>query len=121
MVPYLRAANVSDGRLNLGDVCFQNILLRIRPRSEQTDPRLLAWWCRATQIADVKVGLAQRVIMLKPDLSLVLPDSLAFAVRSRHSTRTLNRQLALLKERRQALISAAVTGELDVTARMAGL
>ena len=31
------------------------------------------------------------------------------------ATETLTRQVALLKERRQALITAAVTGELDVT------
>lgn len=91
MVPYLRAANVKDGALDLGDVksmnfspneqavfslergdvlvtegsgsltsvgasavwnadlsgtvCFQNTLLRLRPR-RGTDPRFLAWWCR---------------------------------------------------------------------------
>ena len=91
MVPYLRAANVNDGALDLSDVkvmnftpneqvvfslkrgdvlvtegsgslgavgasavwnedvtgtfCFQNTLLRLRPRPG-TDPRFLAWWCR---------------------------------------------------------------------------
>lgn len=91
MVPYLRAANVMDGMLDLADVkemnfepkeqsvfalrkgdvlvtegsgslravgassvwegeipgvvCFQNTLLRLRPRPS-TDPRFLAWWCR---------------------------------------------------------------------------
>lgn len=91
MVPYLRAANVLDGRLDLSDVkemnftpneqvvyslkpgdvlitegsgslntvgasavwngelagvvCFQNTLLRARPRRGM-DPRYLAWWCR---------------------------------------------------------------------------
>lgn len=91
MVPYLRAANVKDGYLELEDVkemnfspseqeafalrpgdvlvtegsgslsavgascvwgaqiegvvCFQNTLLRLRPRAS-TDPRFLAWWCR---------------------------------------------------------------------------
>jgi type I restriction enzyme, S subunit len=91
MVPYLRAANVTDGKLLLDDVfemnftpeeqavfalrpgdvlvtegsgslrsvgasavwngdlpglyCFQNTLLRLRPRGD-TDPRFLAWWCR---------------------------------------------------------------------------
>lgn len=29
-----------------GTVCFQNTLLRLRPRSSTTDPRFLAWWCR---------------------------------------------------------------------------
>lgn len=91
MMPYLRAANVKDGTLDLEDVksmnftpaeqkvfalrpgdilvsegsgslrsvgasavwnaevdgvvCFQNTLLRLRPRPS-TDPRFLAWWCR---------------------------------------------------------------------------
>lgn len=91
MVPYLRAANVKDGTLDLtdvkemnfspaeqaifslapgdvlvtegsgslgtvgasavwrgeieGTVCFQNTLLRLRPRTG-TDSRFLAWWCR---------------------------------------------------------------------------
>ena len=91
MTPYLRAANVKDGELDLtdvksmnfdpieqsrfalrpgdvlvtegsgslsavgassvwngevqGTVCFQNTLLRLRPRPS-TDPRFLAWWCR---------------------------------------------------------------------------
>lgn len=91
MTPYLRAANVKDGVLDLadvkemnfdprergvfslrpgdvlitegsgslssvgasavwrgeidGEVCFQNTLLRVRPRAT-TDARFLAWWCR---------------------------------------------------------------------------
>ena len=91
MTPYLRAANVKDGALDLSDVkemnftpaeqqlyalrpgdvlvtegsgslsavgasavwsgelkgivCFQNTLLRLRPRVT-TDPRFLGWWCR---------------------------------------------------------------------------
>src|SRR5262249_20385166 len=93
MVPYMRAANVKDGVLDLGDVksmnfspseqevfalrpgdvlvsegsgslsavgasavwngevagrvCFQNTLLRLRPRRTTTDSRFLAWWSRA--------------------------------------------------------------------------
>jgi type I restriction enzyme S subunit len=93
MVPYLRAANVKDGALDLTDVksmnftpaeqqifslrfgdvlvtegsgslqavgasavwrgevdaivCFQNTLLRMRPRSGITDGRFLEWWARS--------------------------------------------------------------------------
>jgi type I restriction enzyme S subunit len=93
MVPYLRAANVKDGELALGDVlsmnftpqeqkifslvpgdvlvtegsgslssvgaaavwtgeidgtiCFQNTLLRLRPRSGVTDGSFLGWWARS--------------------------------------------------------------------------
>ncbi|MFJ3625455.1 restriction endonuclease subunit S [Streptomyces albidoflavus] len=105
-MPYLRAANVLDGRLDLGDVqqmsftpvelrfyslrpgdvlvtegsgsinsvgasavwqgeiddpivCFQNTLLRLRPR-EGLDGRFLAWWARAAfaskQFASIASG-----------------------------------------------------------------
>ncbi|MGH3568158.1 MAG: restriction endonuclease subunit S [Pseudonocardia sp.] len=93
MVPYLRAANVKDGELDLSDVksmnfdpseqktfalqpgdilvtegsgslgavgasavwsgelpgtiCFQNTLVRLRPRSGVSDGRFLGWWARA--------------------------------------------------------------------------
>jgi type I restriction enzyme S subunit len=39
------ATAVWQGELE-GTVCFQNTLLRLRPRSETTDPGYLAWWCR---------------------------------------------------------------------------
>jgi type I restriction enzyme S subunit len=38
------ASSVWNGELD-GTVCFQNTLLRLRPRSS-TDSRFLAWWCR---------------------------------------------------------------------------
>lgn len=38
------ASAVWNGELG-GVVCFQNTLLRLRPRPS-TDPRFLAWWCR---------------------------------------------------------------------------
>ena len=31
-----------------GTVCFQNTLLRLRPKGQQTDQMFLAWWTRAT-------------------------------------------------------------------------
>jgi type I restriction enzyme, S subunit len=104
MIPYLRAANVSDGRLNLDDVKemnftpdeqhvfalkpgdvlvtegsgslgavgasavwhgeipgtigFQNTLLRLRPRSDATDPRFLEWWCRSAFADGVFASIA---------------------------------------------------------------
>lgn len=43
-----------------GIVCFQNTLLRVRPRSGVTDGRFLAWWARhahaSGQIAAVSSG-----------------------------------------------------------------
>jgi type I restriction enzyme S subunit len=104
MVPYLRAANVKDGALELSDVksmnfspteqrffslrpsdvlvtegsgslatvgasatwsgdlpgtiCFQNTLLRLRPRSEATDPRFLAWWARHAFASGIFASIA---------------------------------------------------------------
>ncbi len=104
MVPYLRAANVKDGELDLSDVkfmnfgpaeqrlfglrpgdvlvtegsgslatvgasatwagdmsgtvCFQNTLIRLRPRSEATDQRFLAWWARYAFAAGVFARIA---------------------------------------------------------------
>jgi type I restriction enzyme, S subunit len=104
MVPYLRAANVVDGRLELNDVkemnfslaeqrvfalhpgdilvtegsgsqravgasavwrgeidgpvCFQNTLLRVRPRTADTDSRFLAWWCRSAFAGGVFASVA---------------------------------------------------------------
>src|SRR5690606_26012790 len=103
MVPYLRAANVKDGSLDLtdvkemnftpteqhifalqpgdvlvtegsgslgsvgsssvwngdlqGTVCFQNTLLRLRPRGE-TDSRFLAWWARYAHAAGLFASVA---------------------------------------------------------------
>lgn len=104
MVPYLRAANVVDGRLDLsnvlsmnftpneqrifslrrgdvlvtegsgslrsvgatavydgeiaGTVCFQNTLLRLRPRNDAVDGRFLQWWARATYAAGTFASVA---------------------------------------------------------------
>ncbi|MET7766212.1 restriction endonuclease subunit S [Streptomyces sp. NPDC005393] len=104
MVPYLRAANVKDGVLDLSDVkemnftpaeqqtfslhpgdvlitegsgsisavgasavwrgeidgvvCFQNTLLRLRPRDDRADGRFLEWWARSTFGSGVFASIA---------------------------------------------------------------
>ncbi|WP_406310895.1 restriction endonuclease subunit S [Streptomyces thermoviolaceus] len=104
MVPYLRAANVKDGVLDLTDVksmnftpaeqqlfslragdvlvtegsgslrsvgasavwqgeidgvvCFQNTLLRMRPRAGTTDGRFLAWWTRSAFASGLFASIA---------------------------------------------------------------
>ena len=103
-VPYLRSANVSDGRLDLtdvkamnftpreqeifqlaygdvlvtegsgsietvgasavwreelpGTVCFQNTLLRLRPRTGVTDGPFLAWWARHARLSGQIVAIS---------------------------------------------------------------
>ncbi|MFE1754540.1 restriction endonuclease subunit S [Streptomyces anandii] len=104
MVPYLRAANVKDGVLDLTDVkemnfapseqqtfslrpgdvlitegsgsisavgasavwrgeingvvCFQNTLLRLRPRDDRADGRFLEWWARSAFGSGVFASIA---------------------------------------------------------------
>lgn len=41
-----------------GTVCFQNTLLRMRPRDGQVDPRFLAWWSRANFANRVYASIA---------------------------------------------------------------
>lgn len=122
MVRYLRAANVKDGALDLGDVkamnfepgeqhifslkagdvlvtegsgsrsvvgasavwngalpgvvCFQNTLLRLRPRSS-TDPRFLAWWCRYARNVGLFASIATgaNIFHLSADRVRSLPMS----------------------------------------------
>ncbi|NED55274.1 hypothetical protein G3I24_30840, partial [Micromonospora aurantiaca] len=70
------ASAVWQGEVD-GTVCFQNTLLRLRPRAG-TDPRFLAWWARSAfgsgVFASVATGAniyhvsAQRVRALPCDL-----------------------------------------------------
>jgi restriction endonuclease S subunit len=175
MTPYLRAANVEDGHINLSDVkemnftpteqqvfalragdilvtegsgslrsigasavwssqrdgivCIQNTLLRLRPKVS-TDSRFLAWWCRSAfasgLFASVATGAnifhlsAERVRAL-PMKYLPLKQQRAIADYLDKETRKtdtvttkLRSQIELLREHRQALITAAVSGELDI-------
>lgn len=169
MVPYLRAANVKDGELDLNDVlnmnfspkeqtvfalrsgdvlvtegsgslssvgasavwnddlpglvCFQNTLLRLRPRGN-TDPRFLAWWCRhafaSGQFASVATGAnifhlsAERVRSL-PMTWVPLPEQRAIADYLDRETARIDllherqkRLLNLLNERVDAWIKARI-------------
>jgi type I restriction enzyme, S subunit len=120
MLPYLRAANVKDGVLDLddvkvmnfspseqaifslrrgdvlvsegsgslssvgasavwwgeiqGQVCFQNTLLRLRPRP-RTDPRFLAWWCRYAFASGIfaSVATGANIFHLSADRVRALP------------------------------------------------
>jgi restriction endonuclease S subunit len=112
-----------------GVVCFQNTLLRLRPRVS-TDPRFLSWWCRSAfasgLFASVAEGAnifhlsAERVralpmTHLSLDVQRAIADVLDIeTTRINRLTRKLRNQIDLLTEHRQALITAAVTGELDI-------
>jgi type I restriction enzyme S subunit len=123
MVPYLRAANVKDGWLDLSDVksmdfspseqakyalvagdilitegagslaavgasaawrceiegvvCFQNTLLRLRPRGD-TDPTFLLWWARHAYGSGLLASLAQgaNIYHLGADSVRVVPTTM---------------------------------------------
>ena len=170
MVPYLRAANVKDGSLDLSDVkemnfspseqkifslrpddvlvtegsgslgavgastvwsgevqgpvCFQNTLLRLRPRPG-TDPRFLAWWCRyafsAGVFASIATGAnifhvsAERVRDLPltyraPMLQRAIADFLDAETARIDALIAKKRELRnLLRQRRQAAIDAMIS------------
>ncbi|GAA4722326.1 hypothetical protein GCM10025782_20350 [Pedococcus ginsenosidimutans] len=176
MVPYLRSANVGDGRIDLGDVkrmnftpdeqrvfglqpgdilvtegsaspdavgasatwegdiggavCFQNTLIRLRARPN-CSPDFLAVWARASHAAGaarVFAGGASILHLGSEGMSrLQMPLLPLGEQRSRAATASkvlqfhaiaddsLRRSVELLLEYKQSLITAAVTGELDVT------
>ena len=122
MIPYLRAANIKDGSLDLSDVksmdfnpaeqatyalrvgdvlvtegagslaavgasavwsgeiegvvCFQNTLLRLRPRGD-TDARFLTWWARHAYGSGLLASVAQgaNIYHLGADNMRILPAS----------------------------------------------
>lgn len=111
-------------------ICFQNTLLRLRPRGS-TDPRFLAWWCRyayadglfasVAQGANIYHISAERVRSLPmayvpPTTQLAIADYLdAETNRIDSIIERENQTVDLLVERRQTLITAAVTGKMSVS------
>jgi type I restriction enzyme S subunit len=174
MTPYLRAANVKDGVLDLSDVkemnfappeqqifslkqgdvlvtegsgslgsigasavwsgemegpiCFQNTLLRLRPRPG-TDSRFLAWWCRHA-FADgifASVALGANIFHVSAERVRALPLHYVSLSTQRAIADYLDRETAridaliekkkrmiqLLEERFQRLIDDVVWSEVD--------
>lgn len=171
MVPYLRAANVKDGALDLGDVksmdfspaeqavyalrpgdvlvtegagslaavgaaavwegdiqgvvCFQNTLLRLRPRGD-THPRFLLWWARHAYASGLFASIAEgaNIYHLGADNVRLLPVSVpslptqrriadyldAEAGQISSATQALDRVAALLRERRAVLLGEVMAG-----------
>ncbi|WP_405431874.1 restriction endonuclease subunit S [Micromonospora sp. NBC_00617] len=171
MVPYLRAANVKDGNLDLedvlemnftpreqlnfglrsgdvlvtegsgsrsvvgasavwrgeieGTVCFQNTLLRVRPRPEVMDGRFLAWWAQAARAMGLFASIAgganiyhlsaDRVRQLPLDLPPIdeqrrIADFLdAELARMDALARAREDQIRLLTERSEAMVASAIS------------
>ena len=112
-----------------GTVCFQNTLLRLRPRA-MTDSRFLAWWCRYAYTSGLfaSVATGANIYHLSADRVRSLPmahvpltvqriiaDHLDIEISRIDATIDKERRvLELLAERRQALITSTVTGEVPV-------
>lgn len=175
MTPYLRAANVKNGSLNLesvlemnfspreqeryalhpgdilvtegagsmaavganavyrgeldGTICFQNHLLRVRAK-QNCDPGFLAWWMRFAYESGLLATLASGAQILNlgseevRTLLVRFPDRQdqqrianyleAQISRTERLVRAVEAGRNLLQERRQALVTAAVTGQLEI-------
>lgn len=158
MVPYLRAANVKDGTLDLDDVksmnftpaeqrvfglrpgdvlvtegsgslaaigasavwngevpgrvCFQNTLLRLRPRHD-TDPRFLAWWARAAYANGLFASIATgaNIYHLSAERVRALPIALPTLEEQRRIADFLDAETALID--RMLTLRAAQEGLLQ--------
>ena len=122
------ASVVWNGEIE-GTVCFQNTLLRLQPRAS-TDPRFLAWWCRYAYTDGLFASVAQGANIHHISADRVrslpmafVPPAMQQAIADYLDTETSridaivkkeNRTVDLLVERRQALITAMVTGEMSV-------
>ncbi|MFD8527588.1 restriction endonuclease subunit S [Streptosporangium canum] len=123
------AAAVWNGEID-GTICFQNTLLRLRPRPGVTDGRFLGWWARSAfgsgLFASVATGAniyhvsAERVRALPIDLpSLEEQRSIADfldveAARLNRAESVMRGQFALLAERRKAIINSVLVSGMDV-------
>lgn len=116
------AAAVWNGELD-GTVCFQNTLLRLRPRPS-TDPRFLGWWCRFA-FADglfASVAVGANIFHVSADRVRALPMEHLTIQRQRAIVDFLDREvpridaliaakhvmIGKLAVKRQAMIDAAM-------------
>lgn len=114
-----------------GTVCFQNHLLRLRARDQASNPEYLGWWARASYYAGamkvwatganiLNLGSASLRRMPLPARSMI--DQAGMVARCNEidrdcasGTRAVSRQAARLSEFKRSLITAAVTGEFNVS------
>ena len=117
-------------RSEMGLSAFAGYLIRVRVEPTMIDPKLLIYWTQSgdywEQIqstalqATIENVSAERYKDLQVPVPALgqQPEILLRLDRSRSRTESavgaLTRQIELLRERRQALITAAVTGELVI-------
>jgi type I restriction enzyme S subunit len=126
------ASAVWHGEL-AGPVCFQNTLLRLRPRAK-TDARFLAWWSRYAYSSGLFAGVASgaNIFHLSAERVRALPAWLPSRIQQTEIADFLDaetaridaliekkrRRAGLLEERRRAVIADAVSGHrVDVALR----
>ncbi|WP_157742543.1 restriction endonuclease subunit S [Micromonospora chokoriensis] len=111
-----------------GTVCFQNTLLRLRPRSDVVDGRYLAWWARGAHSSGLLASIAggANIFHLGADRVRQLPFQLPPLDEQKRIVAELDeqireidahaalrrRQVELLAEKRRSVIAAA-TGMSD--------
>ncbi len=112
-----------------GTVCFQNTLLRLRPK-EGVLGRFIEWWCRfafhsglfagiagGANIYHLGAGSLRSLPCVIPSIEVqldVVGELDSVFIQNDNAKLSIERQIDLLVERRQALITAAVTGELTI-------
>jgi type I restriction enzyme, S subunit len=122
------AAAVWKGELE-GTVCIQNTLVRLRPRKGM-DPSYVAWWARFAYESGLFASVAggANIYHLGAETVGRLVCSVPTLVRQCEIARRLDNNIAaleremdlrrqqvqFLQERRQALITAAVTGQIEI-------
>jgi restriction endonuclease S subunit len=119
---------VWDARLQ-GTICFQNTLIRLRPRPD-SDPRFVAWWARyafeaglfaaeagGANIFHIGVDTVRGMPAWVPPIEVQrdLASELDRAVsRLDQQASARERQVDLLEQRHRTLVSDAVTGRLKI-------
>lgn len=112
-----------------GTICFQNTLIRLRPRPD-SDPRFVAWWARYAFESGLLAAAADGAniyhlgvetvrglpawapsIVVQREVAVELDREVSGLERQ---ARIRQRQIDLLLERRLALITAAVTRQLEI-------
>jgi len=129
----MTTAGSTTGKMLLYDsdapACYANYLVRFRPRLD-VDGRFIAYWMESRPYWDqIETGKVVSTIenfsaSKYQNLCLSIPDPITQRAIADYLDREtaridalierIDRQVALLQERRRALITAAVTGELEI-------
>jgi len=112
-------------------LCFQNTLLRVRPRDASVAPEYLAWWARTSHRSGAMRAFSSGAGILHlgaeglkrmpiPSLNQREQRSAVGACQSVEQTEknafaSLSSSARLLLELKRSLVSAAVSGEFDVS------